>query len=228
MAPGASEPTDPAEVTRIVLRPIATPLPLGFLALCAATTGVSAVQLGWVAMSQAKTIGLVLMVLVAPLQFLAAVYGFLARDPVAGTGMGILSGTWAAVGFSWHTSGAAASSGLGVILVVVAANMLIPTVTSVGGKAVAGAVMFLAATRFAVTGAYELGGNSAVKTAAGWLGIALAVLAWYAALALEMEDARHRPLLPTARLGAAKESMTGSLGDQIAAVHHEAGVRQQL
>ena len=33
---------------RVVLRPLATPLPLGFLALLLATVPLSAVQLGWI------------------------------------------------------------------------------------------------------------------------------------------------------------------------------------
>jgi hypothetical protein len=36
-------------VTRVVLRPLASPLPLGFLALAAATLLTSALQLGWLA-----------------------------------------------------------------------------------------------------------------------------------------------------------------------------------
>ena len=35
-----------------------------------------------------------------PLQLLASVVGFLCRDPVAATGMGILSGTWAVTGLA--------------------------------------------------------------------------------------------------------------------------------
>jgi hypothetical protein len=49
-----------------------------------------------------------------PLQLLAAVMGFLARDPVAATGMGILSGTLGAVSLATLTSApGAAGEGLG-------------------------------------------------------------------------------------------------------------------
>ena len=44
--------------TRVVLRPVATPLPLGFLALALATVAFSAVQLGWVAPDQGRIAGL--------------------------------------------------------------------------------------------------------------------------------------------------------------------------
>jgi hypothetical protein len=81
-------PRDPAtHGTRIVLRPIATPLPLGFLALAVATTAFASVQLGWIPQSQGHTIALGVLALTVPMQLLAAVIGFLARDPVAATGM---------------------------------------------------------------------------------------------------------------------------------------------
>jgi hypothetical protein len=229
MGPADEQQLQPADITRIVLRPIGTPLPLGFLALCAATITVAAVQLNWVPLAQAHTIGLVLLVFVAPLQFLAAIYGFLARDPVAGTGMAVLAGTWAVIGLSWHAHGAAAPTpALGVILVVAAASMLVPTAASVPRKVVAGVVMVGAAARFALTGAYEFSGSAGLKTAAGWFGVALGVVAWYAALALEVEDARGRAVLPTLRFGGGQRVMTGALSEEIEGVHHEAGVRQQL
>jgi hypothetical protein len=86
----------PTVATRVVLRPLATPLPLGFLGLGVATVAFATVQLSWIPQSQGHTVALGVLVLTVPLQFLAAVMGFLARDPVVATGMGILSGTWAA------------------------------------------------------------------------------------------------------------------------------------
>jgi succinate-acetate transporter protein len=81
--------------TRVVLRPLATPLPLGFLALALATTVFSAVQLGWIPADQGRIAGLTALAATVPLQLLASVFGFLCRDPVAATGMGVLAGTWA-------------------------------------------------------------------------------------------------------------------------------------
>lgn len=227
--PTQPEASAPEGLTRIFLRPIGTPLPLGFLALCGATVVVSGVQLGWIPVASAPTMGLVLLVFAAPLQFLGAIYGFLTRDPVAGTGMGILAGTWAAVGASWHSSGAASPSpGLGVLLVASAGCLLVPAIASVPTKLVATIVMGGAAARFAVTGVYELIGDPGVKAAAGWVGVALAVVAWYAALALEIESTRKKTILPTLRFGRGKAILQGSPSDAIDGVHHEAGVRQEL
>jgi len=88
---------DDSPPARVVLRPLATPLPLGFLALVLATVAFSAVQLGWVPPTEGRIAGLTAVFATVPLQLLAAVIGFLARDPVAATGMGVL----AARGASW-------------------------------------------------------------------------------------------------------------------------------
>ena len=77
---------------RIVLRPIGNPLPLGFLALAGGTLMVSGLQLGWLEPALGQDVALILIGFVFPLQLLAAVFGFLGRDVVAGTGMGILGG----------------------------------------------------------------------------------------------------------------------------------------
>jgi hypothetical protein len=106
-----------APAARVVLRPLATPLPLGFLALALATTVFSAVQLGWVPPDQGRVAALTALGATVPLQLTAAVVGFLARDPVAATGMGVPTGTWAVVGLTTLTSPpGTASPGLGVLL----------------------------------------------------------------------------------------------------------------
>lgn len=124
-----------------------------------ATVGVSALQLGWIPVTQGRIVALSTLLLTAPLQLLAAVYGFLARDPVAGTGMGVLAGTWATVGVVPLTSPPGSiSQGLGAVLLTAAVAMPVPA-SAASGKLVAARVMGLAATRFAVTGLNELTGS---------------------------------------------------------------------
>lgn len=215
-------------VSRIVLRPVANPLPLGFLALAVATVGFSALQLDWIPASQARVIALSALLLTAPLQLLASVYGFLSRDPVAATGMGLLAGTWATVGYVQLTSAPGSTSkGLGVILLTAAAAMLVPA-TAASGKLVAAAVMTLTALRFAVTAGFELSGGSGWKTAAGVSGLVLAVAALYAATGFELEAARRRTVLPLLRRGAGQDAMQAGFADQLTGVDHEAGERRQL
>jgi hypothetical protein len=201
--------------TRIVLRPLATPLPLGFLALVLATTVFSAVQLGWVPPTEGRVAGLTALFATVPLQLLASVMGFLARDPVAATGMGVLTGTWAVVGLTTLTSApGAVSKGLGVFLVVAGVCMLVPA-ASAGAKLVPAAVMGLAGVRFLVTGGYHLTASAGWRTTAGWAGLALAALGLYAALSLELEGSHRRTMLPLGRRSPAEPA-------------GEPGVRPQL
>lgn len=220
-------PTAPS-ATRVMLRPIATPLPLGFLALAVATMAFASIQLAWIPQSQGHTVALGVLVLTVPLQLLAAVISFLARDPVAATGMGILSGTWGAACLATLTAPpGAASEGLGVILLVSAACLLIPALAA-RSKAVPALVIATSATRFALTGIAEIDGGRTWMQIAGWVGIALAGLSIYAALALELEGSESRTVLPLGRIGASKKAVDGALSDQLAPLASEPGVRQQL
>jgi uncharacterized protein len=75
------------------------------------------VQLGWVPPAEGRLAALTVIAAAVPLQLLASVMGFLARDPVAATGMGVLAGTWGVVGLTTYTSPPGATSrGLGMLL----------------------------------------------------------------------------------------------------------------
>jgi uncharacterized protein len=220
--------SSPTRAARVMLRPLASPLPLGFLALAVATVAFASVQLSWIPQDQGHTVALGVLVLTVPLQFLAAVMGFLARDPVAATGMGILAGTWAAACLATLTSPpGTASEGLGVILLCSAACLLLPAAAA-RTKAVPALVVLTSAARFAVTGIAELDGGRTWMHAAGWIGIALAGLSGYAALALELEGSESRTVLPLGRTGASKKALDGRISDQVEKVATEPGVRQQL
>jgi uncharacterized protein len=215
--------------THVVLRPIATSLPLGFLALAVSTVLFSAVQLGWIAPSEGRVAALTALAATVPLQLLASVMGFLGRDPVAATGMGMLSGTWAVVGFTTLTSPpGTVSDGLGVFLLTAGLAMVVPAVAAAGSKLVPAVVMALAGTRFLVTGGYELTGSAGWKAVAGWVGLALAVVALYAAMALELEGAGQRTVLPLGRHGQGRAAVDGDAPMGPSDLRGEAGVRPQL
>jgi succinate-acetate transporter protein len=217
-----------ASATRVVLRPIATSLPLGFLALGVATLAFATVQLRWIPSTEGSTVALGVLVLTVPLQLVAAVMGFLARDPVAATGMGILSGTWGAACLATLTSPPGkASDGLGVILLCSAACLLVPA-ASARTKVVPAAVILLSATRFAVTGIAEIDGGRGWMSIAGWIGVGLALLAFYAALALELEGSESRTVLPLGRRGPSAQALTAGMDAQVEGLQHEPGVRRQL
>jgi succinate-acetate transporter protein len=214
---------------RIVLRPIANPLPLGFLALAAGTVLLSALQLEWLAPGDGRDVGLILVAFVVPLQLLAATFGFLARDVVAGTGMGVLAGTWLSIGLTRLTSEPGATSDpLGVLLLMSALCMLVPAAASASGKLVPMAVLLTTALRFATAGVYELSASAAWKAGTGVIGLALAGLAVYAAAAMALEDATRQTLLPVGRRGAGAQSVGGNFDEQLQRIEREAGVREQL
>lgn len=213
---------------RVVLRPIGSPLPLGFLGLFVATLSFSALQLGWIPDAQGSKVALGALGLTVPVQLIASVYGFLGRDPVAGTGMGILAGSWATVGLVTLTSPpGATSSGLGMVLVAAGLALLVP---AAGGreKTVAATVMALSSVRFTLTGVAELSGVPVWMTVAGWVGLLLAAVSLYAAMAFELEGTDKRDVLPLWRRGAAASAVHNDEAEQLSDVAREPGVRKQL
>lgn len=218
-----------AAATRIFLRPLANPLPLGFLGLFYATMLVAGVQLGWVPLSQERYLLIAVLIFTVPVQLIACVYGFLVRDLVAGTGMGLLAGSWGSIALVLLLSPTGSrSAGLAWILVLAGTTLCVPAFAAAESKVLAGAVNFTTAIRFWVTAVYEWGAPHVWETAAGAVGVALGVLAVYAALAFEIEDQQRRTVLPTLRRGSGEMAMTGDLAEQVNRAHNEAGVRKQL
>lgn len=216
-------------MTRIFLRPIATPLALGFLALGGVTLVLSGLQLGWFAPQESMYVALALISFGFPLQLLASIFGFLSRDPAAATGMGILASSWLTIGLiKLNSNPTQTSAVLGVFLIFAGGALLIPTVGAAFGKLVPTIVLLTAALRFFITGIYQLTADTGVQQAAGIVGLVLMGVAFYAALALEIEDVRRKTVLPVLRLGMGKESMEGNMEDQLTRIEREAGVREQL
>jgi succinate-acetate transporter protein len=211
------------------VRPIASPLTLGFLALAVGTFTLSGAELSWIASAQDSYVALAVLVFVFPLQAISSTYGFLARDSIASTGMGPLSGAWLTTGLLTYLAPAGHAIGaLGLALLAVAAVLLTPAVVGLASKPLASLVITGASLRFFLTGIYELSGGAPWKQAAAAEGLLLAVLAVYAALAFELEDSRLRTVLPTFRRGAGRQAMIGTMAEELAQLHHEAGVRKQL
>lgn len=227
--PSGDEERYKRDVTRISLRPIASPMALGFLALGAASLVLGGLQLGWFPQQQGTYVAAALIAFAFPLQLLASVFGFLGRDAVAATGLGLLAGSWLVIGVVTYLAPPGATNPvLGVFLVFVGAALFIPATGAALGKVVASAVLFLAGLRFLLTGVYQLTGVAAVQYAAGIEGLVLVAVALYAALALQLEDLQHEAVLPTLRRGRGKASMEGNIEEQIKNIDSEAGVREQL
>jgi succinate-acetate transporter protein len=156
-----------------------------------ATFSLATVQLGWIPADQTRVVALGIVGFAVPLQLIACVLGFVARDVVAGTGTGTLAGTWLATALTTlGTPAAPTHPALGVLLLGAAAALVVT-----GGTGLAepwpAVVYLLAAARFAVTGVYELTGSVSWQTTAGVVGLALAVAAvTVAAVEIRSESTR--------------------------------------
>jgi succinate-acetate transporter protein len=215
--------------TVVTLRPIAGPLALGFVGLAAATFVVSGLQLGWVDAAEGKQVALCILAFTVPLQLTASLFGFLARDGVAATGMGVLAGTWAAIGLVTYTARPGSTSdALGLFLLVAGVAVWAAASSAFSSKLVPALVLATAGVRFVVTGMFQLTSNETLESTAGAIGLLLAAFAIYAAYAAELEDVLDRPVLPFGRRGRGVQAVKGTYAEQVANVAHEPGVRQQL
>lgn len=163
-------------------------LPLGFLALAGGTLLVSALQLEWLQAEEGHQVAVLVLAFVVPLQLVASVFGFVARDVVAGAAMGLLAGTWLSVALiTLLGEPGTTSDPLGLLLFLSAVALLVPALTAGrDGRLEPVVVLSTTALRFAATGAYQVTAASEWKTAAGVLGLVLCAVAIAAALRLEL------------------------------------------
>ena len=96
------------------------------------------------------------------------------------------------------------------------------------GKPLLSAVILLAFFRYGLNGLYGLTASGGVEVASGVIGCAIFLFSLYGGLALGLEDAQHRTVLPFGRMGEARRAFEGDLGEQVGPVDKEAGVRKQL
>ena len=218
-----------AQATRIFLRPIASPFPLGFSALATASLLVAGSELGWFSTADRTTVALVLIGFAFPLQLLACVFGFLGRDSAAATSFGVQAGTWLLVGLNRLLSAPGSTShALGVLLCASAAWIALGAAGAAMGKLVPAAILFLVSLRFLITGLYELTASRGLEHAGAVVGLVLSAACGYAVLALEIEGLQRRTVLPLLRRALGQEAMTKDLFDQSQRLAHEPGVREQL
>lgn len=225
----ASTESHSAHEVQIFLRPIGTPLPLGFVGLAVATSVLSSFNLGWIPTTEQHQVALVLMAFAFPIQLVATVLLFLVRDAPSGAGMGVLSLTWLALGLLLVTGTPGTLSATVSIFLFASAAALVPAVLSASiSKLVPAAVLAMASLRFLLTGIWERLGGTAWQHAAGWEGIVLAGLALYAALASDLEGLVHHTLLPMGRHGRGRQTLVQDLREQVPELEREPGVRSQV
>jgi hypothetical protein len=211
-----------------MLRPVGSGLPLGFFSFGIGMLLLGCQAIGWIPVGEQRDVGLLLASFVFPLELVATVFAFLARDTLGATTLGLFTTSWLALGLSELNSPAGSTSvTLGIYLFGFATAVLLLALLSTMGKPFFSLLLSIAAARMVLAGAYEVGGSKTLFHVAGGCGIALAALAMYGGTALALEDAKQRELLPLFRRGQAEASFDG-FEAQLERLESEPGIRPQL
>ncbi|MFJ7068563.1 GPR1/FUN34/YaaH family transporter [Streptomyces sp. NPDC101115] len=225
-AQGRHHEPDLRGMTRITLRPIASPMPLGFYTVAIASTIVGCLQLGLFEDGAERAVALAIL----PAFFLQLLVGFLAfgaRDVLAATLMACFSGMWLASSLVLATQPPGGARVLGVLNLCFALFALL-MVSVARPKRALWLVLCTAVPRFAVAAAANLTGAHWLADLSGALGLLLAAVAMYAAFALMLEDMRGQEVLPIGRSGPAHQAVHGDLAVQLRNLERHAGVRRTL
>jgi uncharacterized protein len=223
--PAKIEP-DLRDMTRIVLRPIGSPLPLGFFTVAIDNVLVSALQWGLLPAADRRAVALIVFPAFV-VQVIVGVFALGARDSIAGTLMLSFATIWLVDTLIFYVNPPGAAAALGIFYVVFAVFVALMLVSALLKRALA-AVLAVAMPRFLIAGVADLTGSQVLAQAGAVLGFLLAAVALYTAFALLLEDSRGREVLPIGRLGAARHATHGSLAVQLRDIERQAGVRRTL
>ena len=214
---------------QIVLRPYASSIPLASFAFGVGNALYSAFLLHWIPATEARTVALMLLAFVAPLELGPSLMAFLARDSGGATAFAIFGASWIVQGIALLNGPPPPTSHAGAtFLLCLALCLVMLTIVTFKGKPLLGAVLVVAIARTAGAAMSDIMGHPWLTTATAWSGLLLALLAFYSGLAFLEEDVSLRLSPLTFRTGEAKAALEGRLGDQIEDIEKEAGVRKQL
>lgn len=217
------------EITRIVVRPVGSSLPVGFFAFGTGTVLLAAVELKWIGPPEKMALISVVLAFVAPLELLAAVFAFFSRDTGAATAMAIFGSGWIALSLYFLNAGMQAkTTTFGIFLIMDSLAILALGIASYAGKPLLSLILLIAAARFLLVACVQFGAGASVALASGAVGLLTGVFAVYGGLALLLEDVKQKTVLPMFRRRSAKAALEGGLEDQLDRIAREAGVRQQL
>ena len=217
------------DVTRIVLRPIASPLPLGFFAFGMGSILQSALQFGLIPQADIQNLALLFGAFVFPLELLAALLAYFARESVGATILSIIAFSWLGTAVVTYVSAPDMTSPtIGFLYLSIALILVLLAAVGVLGKPLLATLMFMVFFRYGLSGIHQLTSSAGVQTVSGIIGCLIFALSLYGGLALALEDVQHRTVLPFGRRGEARDALEGSLSDQVGPVGKEAGVRKQL
>jgi succinate-acetate transporter protein len=214
--------------TRVVLRPYASPLPLGFFSFAVGMVLIAATGLGWLESGDMRAVGVLMAAFVFPLQLMSTVFAVLTRDTAAATALGLYSTSWLALGLLYVLEPAMQTSRpLGLFLVGFAVVLIPLAVGALFGKTLLAVVLSVSAIRAGLQAAYQLGCPHWTDLASGVCAGLLVVLGCYAGTAFMVEDFRGTTGL-MARRGAARTALEDGPAEQFSQPPHDPGVRPQL
>src|SRR5690349_8405922 len=146
--------------TRIMLRPIGSGLPLGFFSFGIGMLLLACSAIGWIPVSEQKNVGMLLMSFVFPLELVATIVAFLARDTLGATTLGLFTTSWLALGWADYASPAGATSvTLGIYLFGFGTAVLLLAMMSTRAKPFFSVLLGVAVARMVLSGVYEIGGS---------------------------------------------------------------------
>lgn len=224
-----SLPASRAPQVNIVLRPLGSALPLGFFAFGTGMALLASTDIPIVPRSELHPMAIMLLSFVAPLEILASVLAFLARDGMAGTGLGLFAASWATVGLQDLLAKPGSTLAVfGLYLICFAVVVALLGAVALRGQPLLGTLLVVSSLRTVLAGIYEITSRQAVFTTAGILALVITVIAYYGAVAFLLEDSERRTILPLGRRAAARRSLEGRVEDQLEGIELEAGVRRTL
>lgn len=213
-----------------MLRPLGSPLPLGFFAFGVGSFLVALEAFGWIPRAEGRMVAFVALLFCAPLELGAALVAIATRDGAAAAILGIFGASWTIYGVSSLAFGPiappAATCSFNVVLAVVC---LLIAAAALRSKPFFSTLLTAAAIRYGLVGSLALRPEShALGQACGWVGVVLGLAAFYGGEALLIEDTQGRTVLPLFRRADARSAIEGDLHAQLQQIEQEAGVRQQL
>ncbi|MEW1859079.1 GPR1/FUN34/YaaH family transporter [Streptomyces sp. NPDC088194] len=222
---GDPPPPDVRSMIRVNLRPMATPLPLGYFTVAIDSTIVSTYQAGLLPRNAEAAVALVLLPAFV-LQIIVGVLAVFCRDATAATAMTSFAANWLVETLLYFVHPPQAQKVLGIFLVTFSVFVLLVMLTALSKRALA-AVLVVAVPRFSVSGVADITGNVDAAHAGAALGFILAAVSMYAAWALLLEETRGRAILPIGRRGTAL-AIQGDLASQLKNIERQPGVRRTL
>ncbi|WP_369777548.1 GPR1/FUN34/YaaH family transporter [Streptomyces sp. R33] len=224
--PGRRFEPDLRSMTRINLRPIASPMPLGFFTIAIGSVMTGCLQLGIFDQTARSAVAFTVLPAFA-LQLLVSFLAFGARDVIAATLMAVFAGSWLPYSLIMLSGAADGLQVLGVFnLALLCFGALMTAVTR--PKRALWLVLAVSLPRWAATGLAGITGAEWLTRTSGALGLVVALVAMYTAFALMLEDMRSEQVLPIGRSGPAHLAVEGDLSVQLRNLERQAGVRRTL